>query len=164
MNTPGVLTWLRRLFFLSLGLMLVLQSPGEPVQAALPATSVSVSISNPSCGQSLPASGVCSIQFGSLTASGSDSSFSRIEVLVNGKLRVLVDGFFESTAYLNSPMLPGGLKVTCGMPNEGGSPDYGKAYLITANAYMADGTSASASENVFCPAYVSKTYMPFIKR
>ena len=107
---------------------------------------------------------MCSIQFGSVIASGSDSSFSRVEVLVNGKLRVYMGGFFESSAYLTYPMMPGGLAVACGRSNAGGSPDYGKAYSVTANAYMVDGTSASDSMTVFCPPYDGKTYLPLIRK
>ena len=77
------------------------------------------SMSNPTCVQAPPASGTCSIQIDSLIASGSDPSFSRLEVLVNGKLRVFMGGFFESSAYLTFPMKPGGLKVACGRTERG---------------------------------------------
>src|SRR5512146_2748206 len=98
---------LSRPLFLLLGLLLVAQSPGEVVRAApLQATSVSITMSNPSCVQVRPPSGTCSIQVGSLIASGSDSTFSRLEVLVDGKLRVYMGGFFESSAYLTYPMVP----------------------------------------------------------
>ena len=87
---------LRHLFFLLISLILVLHVPGEPSHAApLPASSVSINMSNPTCVHVLPTSGVCSIQIGSLTASGSDQSFSRVEVLVNSKLRVYMGGFFK---------------------------------------------------------------------
>lgn len=61
-------------------------------------------------------------------------------------------------------MLPGGLTVACGRPNDSGLPNYGKAYSVTANAYMVDGTSASASENVFCPAFDGKTFIPLLRK
>ena len=154
---------LRRLFFLLIGLILVLQFPGEPSRAELlQGTSVSVNMSNPTCFQAPPASGSCSIQIGSLSATGSDPSFSRVEVLVNGKLRVYMGGFFEFTAYLVYPMIPGGLVVACGRPNDSGLPNYGRAYLVTANAYMGDGTSSTDSLNVFCPAFEGKIYVPLI--
>jgi hypothetical protein len=156
---------LRRLFILLFGLSLVLQFPGERVQAVpLQATSVSIAMSNPSCVQVRPPSGACSIQVGSLTVSGSDPTFSRLEVLVNGKLRVYMGGFFESSAYLTYPMVPGGLVVACGRPNASGLPNYGRAYSLTANAYMVDGTSASDSMTVFCPAYDGITYLPLIRK
>lgn len=156
---------IRTLFVVILGLLLLVQLRGEPVQAApAPAASISLNMSNPVCVQALPASGTCSIQFASLYASGSDTSFSRVEVLVNGKLRAIVTGFFESSASLTYGMLPGGLKVKCGRPNASGRPDYGLSYSLVANAYMIDGTSAFNSSTIFCPAYDGKTYVPLIRK
>ncbi len=155
---------LRRLVFLLALLLLVLHFPGETSHAAsLPAASVTLAMSNPACYQIHPANGACTIKINSLTATGSDSSFSRLEVLVNGKLRVFMGGFFESSAYLAYPMLSGGLTVACGRPNDGGLPDFGKAYMVTANAYRVDGTSASESVNVFCPAFEGKTFIPLLR-
>jgi hypothetical protein len=156
---------LRSLFWVVIGLVLVSQFPGDSVRAAPSrAVSVSVSLSNPACVSALPASGVCLIKFYSLTASGSDTSFSRVEVLVNGKLRVEMAGFFESFAYLTYPMLPRGLAVTCGRPNDGGKPNFGRSYSLTANAYMVDGTAASGTVTVFCPPYDGKVYLPILRK
>ena len=165
MNTGAVPLRLKHYLMLSLGLVLVLLYPGEPAHAALlPASSVTIQMSDPACVEAVPASGSCSIEFNSLSASGSDPSFSRIEFLVDGKLRLLMNGFFESSAYFSEPMLPGGLKVACGGPNAGGQPNFGKSYSISANAYMADGTSANDSMTVFCPAYEGKTFLPSVRR
>lgn len=157
--------WFWRVFFMLPGLFLVLQFAGGPSHAApVQTTSVSIHMSNPACVQVVSTSGACSIQVNSLSASGSDQTFSRLEVLVNGKLRAYMGGFFESTAYLGEPMLSSGLGVACGRPGDGGLPNYGKAYLFTANAYMADGTSSSASATVYCPAYEAKIYLPMTRR
>lgn len=165
MNANSDLALFKRYFWVSIGLALILIFPGEPVLAALPqATSISIQMSNPTCVQALPARGTCSIQMNSLVANGSDPSFSRLEILVNGKLRLFMSGFFESTAYFSHPMLPDGLKVACGGPNAGGLPNYGKSYLIAANAYMADGISATNSLVVYCPAYDGKTYLPAVHK
>ena len=77
---------------------------------------------------------------------------------MNGKLRIYMGGFFESSAYLTYPMVPGGLAVACGRPNDGGSPNYGKAYSLTVNAYMVDGSAATDSMTVFCPAFSLKDH------
>jgi hypothetical protein len=167
MNARSASRLLRRLFWLVIGLVVVLQFPGDPARAAplrASTSTISLIMSNPTCVESQPASGRCSIQIASLVASGGDPSFGRLEVLVNGKLRLLMAGFFEATAYVTPRMVPGGLAVTCGLPNAGGQPNFGLAYLLTANAYMADGTSASDSMTVFCPAYEGKTYLPFQHR
>jgi hypothetical protein len=156
---------LLRPLFLVLGLLLIAQFPDEVVRAApLQATSISLSMSNPSCVQVQATSGACTLQLGYLVASGSDPSFSRLEVLVDGKLRMYMGGFFESSAYLIPQMLPGGLSVACGRSNSSGKPDYGKAYSVAAKAYMVDGTSASDSMTVFCPAYDGVTYLPLIRK
>jgi hypothetical protein len=144
---------LLHLFVLVVSLLLIFQ-----------VSTISLTMSNPSCSEAVSSNGACSIDISSLAVSGGDPSFSRIEVLIDGKLRVYMAGFFESTAYLNPPMLPGGLSVKCGRPNSGVSPDYGKSYLLTVNAYMADGTSASDSQNVFCPAFEATIYMPVVHK
>ncbi len=150
---------------LIVGLILVLQFHGEPVHAApLQTTTISVRMNNPSCVQVQAASGMCSIVFDGVSASGSDQTFSRLEVSVNGKLRVNMAGFFESSAYLFQSMMPGGLSVPCGRSGAGGSPDYGAVYSVAANAYMVDGTSASDSMSVYCPAYDGTLYLPAIRR
>ncbi len=145
-------------------LILVLQAQGEPAHAALPASTVTLTMSNPDCVQVIPENGMCSIQIHNLYAVGSDPSLARVEVLINGKLRLEMNGFFESTAYFVDLMVPGGFKVVCGMPNASGNPNYGKIYPVTANAYMADGTTASNSINVACPAYTVKNYLPLIRK
>jgi hypothetical protein len=156
---------LHSFLFLLVGLALILQLPGEAARAAaLPTSSVSITLNNPSCVQQNPASGMCSIQFDSLSASGSDPSFSRVELLADGKLRAYMAGFFETSAYMSYSMFPGGLQVACGAPGAGGSSGFGKAYSITANAYMADGSSSSDSANVLCPAFDGKTYAPLIRK
>jgi hypothetical protein len=146
-----------------LALILVLQGQGDRAHAALP-SSIAISLNNPDCVEVLPQTGMCSIEINNLSITGSDPSFSRAEVLVNGKLRVEMNGFFESTGYLGQSMVPGGLKVACGLPNAGGLPDFGKVYQVTANAYMADGTSASDSLNVACPAFVAYNYFPVLRK
>ena len=143
-----------------ISLVLIFQVPGEPVQAA----AVTIHMSNPACVQAQPATGSCSILINSLNASGSDPSFSRLELLVNGKLRLYEAGFFETSAYFTTQMVPNAIKVSCGGPNAGGLAGYGQGYLITANAYMADGTSASNSMKVYCPAYDGKTFLPSVRR
>jgi hypothetical protein len=165
MNIGANHPWFKRLLPLGIGFALILPFLGQTMRAtAFPAATVSLTMSNPTCAQARPASGACSLEMRYVVASGSDQSFSRVEVLVDGKLRVYMAGFFESTAYLTNLMIPGGLSVPCGSPNESGLPNFGRAYVITANAYMADGTSATNSMNVFCPAYDGKFYLPIVQK
>jgi hypothetical protein len=167
MNSAQNQARLRRFLFRLIGLValiLVLQAQGDRAHAALPASTITLTMSNPDCVEVLPQTGMCSIEIDNLIASGSDPSLSRAEVLINGKLRLEMTGFFESTADLTPLMLTDGLKVACGLPNASGLPDFGKVYQVTANAYMADGTSASATANVACPAYTIDNYFPLIRK
>lgn len=163
MRANVIHSWLRRLPFLLIGLVLVSQSSSGFVRgAALLPNALTVNLSNPSCVQA-QAGGTCSIQFTSLVVASSDPSFSRVELLVNGKLRILMSGFFETSAYLTPSMIAGGLKVACGQTNDGGLPNYGKSYLVTANAYLANGTTSTNSATVYCPAYDGRTYLPIAR-
>jgi hypothetical protein len=158
-------TQLRHLFFVLIGLFLILQFRGETTHAAtLQQSTVSIQMSDPTCDQVLSTNGACSIQIDSLTVFGSGPALSRVELLLNGKLRVYMDGFFESSAYLAHQMMPGGLAVACGRPNDGGLANYGKSYSITANAYMADGSSATDSATIYCPAFDGKIYAPLVRK
>jgi hypothetical protein len=75
-----------------------------------------------------------------------------------------MDGFFESSANLTNTMDPDGLTVACGRTGDGGSPSYGKSYLVTANAFMVNGASASDSMTVFCPAFDGNVYVPSLQK
>ena len=84
----------------------------EPVHTAPQA--VSMTVSNPYCVQEVKTAGSCLINLRYFYASTTDSSFSHIEVAIDGKVRVHMNGFFENSAYLNGAMLGNGLKVACG--------------------------------------------------
>jgi len=152
-----------RFLFLLAALSLALLVPGEQARTA-PLATISVSMSNPACIQPSPPSGNCSIQIRQLSATGSDATFARVEVSVNGKLRVYMAGFFENSASLTSEMLGKGLAVSCGRPNDGGKPEYGKSYTLAASAYMSGGESASDSATVYCPYFDGKVYLPILRR
>jgi len=157
-----LLPYLRALLLLA-GLALALIVPGERAARAAPVT-VSVTMSNPACVQIAPQTGACQIVFGYLSATGSDTSFYRMEVRVNNKLRARMTGFFESSAYLNTAMLNGGLRVACGGPNSGGDPNYGKLYTVRLDGFMSGGETSWAQANVYCPYYDGKVYIPLITR
>ena len=158
----ALLPYLRALLLLA-GLALALIVPGERAVRAAPVT-VSVSMSNPACVQVAPQSGACQIVFGYLSATGSDASFSRMEVRVDSKLRARMTGFFETSAYMNTAMLNGGLQVACGGPNSGGDPNFGKLYSVRLDGFMSGGENSWAQANVYCPYYDGKVYIPIVTR
>jgi hypothetical protein len=74
---------------------------------------------------------------------------------IDGKLRYRSNAFFENYVTYSYDMIPGGIKVTCGLPNEGGfGALYGKGYTVDVKAY--DVTNAWVLDDqllVKCPAY-----------
>jgi hypothetical protein len=149
-----------RYLFLTATLALLLIIPFRSSTAA----TISLVINNPVCVQPDPASSACYIKTLSAVATGSESSFSQLNVLVDNKLRLSMMGFFEANAYLYSDMLGNGLAVACGRPNASGNPDYGKSYILKITASMSDGANTWGSAVVRCPYYDGKIYLPNIIR
>lgn len=128
------------------------------------AASISLVISNPLCEQPKADSSTCYIKMRSATAYGSDTSFSNLQVFIDGKLRLNMQGFFESNAYFTEEMLSRGLAVSCGRPNDGGDPNFGKNYTVLVKAAMYDGANTWGSAQVRCPYYDGKVYLPSVRR
>lgn len=164
MSTSKRLPWhvLREaLVVLSLALAMIVPAANA---APIPTATLNLGMSNPSCAEASPQTGMCTLQIRSLTAVGSaGSSLSNVELSVNGKLRLRMIGFFESSAYLDNKMLGDGLYVPCGGKNAGGNPAYGNVYTLSADAYLSDNTHSSASAQLTCPYYEGKTYLPSVR-
>jgi hypothetical protein len=156
MRTMRVLTLL-----FSIGLIMALA--GDPVRAA-PATGVILTVNNPYCVQPSVKTGACYINLRSLNAYTSDSSFSRVEISINGKVRLRLQSFFESSASLNDRMLGTGLQVPCGGPNASGNPAYGRIYQVVITGYSTNSPSTTDIANVTCPFYEGKMYLPAVMR
>lgn len=163
MKFPALATLLWRGLLLGLGLALLLISPGasRPVQAG---TLTGFTLSNPRCVQVRVDNGACSISFASASASGSDTTFQRITVSINNKLRVNLQGFFDTSGSLYSNMLPGGLQVACGRPGAGGDPKFGNLYVLQVQANMYSNPPAIDTASVYCPYYDGKVFLPAIER
>ena len=134
----------------------------EPVHTAPQA--VTMIVSNPYCVQDVETAGSCLINLRYFSASTSDSSFSHIEIAINGKVRANMSGFFENSAYLTGPMLGNGLKVACGGKNVSGIPDMGRQYVVTLSGFATGSSPVVDSANVTCPYYQRKTYLPVLMK
>lgn len=134
----------------------------EPVHTAPQA--VTMIVSNPYCVQDVETAGSCLINLRYFYASTSDSSFSHIEIAINGKVRANMSGFFENSAYLTGPMLGNGLKVACGGKNISGIPDMGRQYVVTLSGFATGSSPIVDSANVICPYYQRKTYLPVLMK
>ena len=107
-----------RFLFTLLGIGLIVALAGEPVRAE--PSALTMNVSRPYCVQASPPSGACFINVSSFSASTPDSTFARIEISIDGKVRLRMQSFFENSAYLTYLMMGEGLKVTCGGPNASG--------------------------------------------
>jgi len=148
------------LLAICLGLSLALC--GGSVRAEQTATTLTVS--NPTCAQAVATTGACTINIKSINVSSSDPLFSHVEISINGKVRAYLSSFFEQNIYLNSAMLGEGLQVTCGLPGASGDPAYGNQYQVGIAAYITGSSPIVDSAVVYCPSFVSKSFLPLVSR
>jgi hypothetical protein len=125
---------------------------------------VSLTVSNPYCTQSSPASPTCLIYVRYISATSTDPNFRGIQISINGKTRAFFSNFFETSVYINDSMMGKGLQVVCGGPNASGVPDYGLQYGVGTSAIISGSSPITDTANVTCPAFESRLYLPMIKR
>jgi len=113
---------------------------------------------NPYCYQPDLARDECYINFRYMQATDDGTNSPQLfslEVRLDGKLRYESSVFFENAIYYNYDMIPGGLKVSCGSPNQGGAGvDYGKVYSLIVRAKSSNGANMGSNyAAIKCPAY-----------
>lgn len=153
---------MRTLLLVMITLGMTQSFAGEPVHAAPQA--VTMTVSNPYCVQDVETAGTCLINLGYFYASTTDASFNHIEIAIGGKVRVHMNGFFESSAYLTGAMLGKGLKVACGGKNASGIPDMGQQYAVTLSGFATGSSPVVDVANVICPYYQGKNYLPTLRK
>jgi hypothetical protein len=127
------------------------------VNSAAPNTITSLPMSNPFCSQPDPSVNQCAInvRYWQANDNGTGNVLAYVLFSVDGKLRFRSNAFFENFVTYSYDMIPGGIKVTCGLPNEGSYGTlYGKAYTVDVKAY--DVTNNWVLDDqllVKCPAY-----------
>ena len=127
------------------------------VNGASPNSITSLPMSNPFCSQPDPSVNQCAInvRYWQANDNGTGNILAYVLFSIDGKLRFRSNAFFENFVTYSYDMIPGGIKVTCGLPNEGGYGTlYGKAYMVDVKAY--DVTNAWVLDDqllVKCPAY-----------
>ena len=134
----------------------------KPVHTAPQA--VAMTVSNPYCVQDVETTGSCLINLRYFYASTTDSSFSHIEIAIDGKVRARMSGFFENSAYLTGSMLGNGLQVACGGKNVSGIPDMGRQYAVTLTGFATGSFPVVDIANVTCPYYQGKIYLPLVRK
>jgi len=127
------------------------------VNDQVPNTITSLPMSNPYCYQPDPNANQCyiNIRYWQANDNGVGNTLSYALVTIDGKLRYRASTFFESSIYYNYDMIPGGMKVACGLPNEGGYGNlYGKGYTVGLGAYdYTENWQILNSSLVKCPAF-----------
>jgi hypothetical protein len=127
------------------------------VNSAAPNSITSLPMSNPFCSQPDPSVNQCAInvRYWQANDDGGGNVLAYVLFSVDGKLRFRSNAFFENFVTYSYDMIPGGIKVTCGLPNQGGyGALYGKAYTVDVKAY--DVTNNWVLDDqllVKCPAY-----------
>jgi hypothetical protein len=123
---------------------------------------VSFAVSNPVCTAVDLTRNQCAINLRSLsiTDDGTTSPYlTWAQILIDGRVRLRLVTFFEKSIYYNSHMMPHGLGVPCGLPDESGlGADIGKEYPVGLEPLDQTGASMGTDvANVVCPAAVSTT-------
>lgn len=72
-------------------------------------------------------------------------------VEIDGRLRALMQGFFQTYAYVPADMLSPGFGVPCGAPGAGGDPNRGAAVSYVLRARETGGLSTANYGTVWCP-------------
>jgi hypothetical protein len=127
------------------------------VNAGVPQSITSLPMSNPFCSQPDPSVNQCylNVRYFQANDNGTGNVLAYVNLSVDGKLRYRSNAFFENFVTYSYDMIPGGIKVACGQPNEGGfGALYGKAYTIDVKAY--DVTNNWVLDDqlaVKCPAF-----------
>jgi len=127
------------------------------VNSAAPDAITSLPMSNPFCSQPDPAINQCllNVRYWQANDDGAGTVLAYVNFLIDGKLRYRSNAFYENFVTYSYDMIPGGIKVACGLPNaDGYGTLYGKGYTIDVKAY--DVTNNWVLDDqllVRCPAY-----------
>lgn len=120
---------------------------------------------SPTCYNPIPGSGACYILWQYINVSASTSQYMiTTTVAINHHIQAYVSGFFQTSIYLPYDMLTPGLKVTCGYPGDGISPNLGNSYSYEIKARDTGGSVSTNNGIVSCPADIVKVMLPLITK
>ncbi len=129
-------------------------SPGRTEAPGVPTVSI---IASPTvlCNLLDPEADVCAMSWADLSVStGSSNYVTYLTVKIDGKVRAVSTGFFQSTMAVPFAMYQAGLEVACGRLGAGGDPVLGAAHTYFIEAFDSAGTYTSNFGAVICPASV----------
>jgi hypothetical protein len=135
----------------------VLGDARRMLNTAAPDAITSLPMSNPYCSQPDPAVNQCfvNVRYFQANDNGTGNVLAYVNMSIDGKLRYRSNAFFENFVTYSFDMIPGGIKVACGLPNEGGfGALYGKGYTIDVKAYdITNNWVLDDQLAVKCPAF-----------
>lgn len=96
---------------------------------------------------------VCYIQWSSLSVSATSPQYmERMTVAIDGRIRAVYTGFFQTSMYVPPEMHVQGFKVACGIAGASGDPESGFHYAYVVRARETGGLSAANYGTAICPA------------
>lgn len=105
------------------------------------------------CYGPLEAIDACYIQWSSLSVSAASPQYmERMTVAIDGRIRAVYTGFFQTSMYVPPEMHAPGFKVACGMAGASGDPDSGFHYAYEIRARETGGLSTANYGTAICPA------------
>lgn len=104
------------------------------------------------CEREQKLSGTCAVgwQYLYVTA-GASQYLIEMTVEIDGRLRAVMAGFFQTWMYVPADMLTPGFAVPCGAPGAGGDPNRGAAFSYVVRARETGGLTAANYGTVYCP-------------
>jgi hypothetical protein len=95
----------------------------------------------------------CYIQWSSLQVSATSPQYiERMTVTIDGRVRAVYSGFFQTSMTVPPGMQNEGFKVACGIAGASGDPESGFNYSYTVKARETGGLSSSNFGTAVCPA------------
>lgn len=105
-----------------------------------------------SCEREQRLSGTCAVDWQYLYVSAGDGQYLiEMTIEIDGRLRAVMAGFFQTWMYVPADMLTPGFHVPCGAPGEGGDPNRGAAVSYIVRARETGGLTAANYGTVYCP-------------
>lgn len=127
------------------------------LNSAAPNAITSLPMSNPFCSQPDPSVNQCmvNVRYWQANDNGTGNVLAYVLFSIDGKLRYRSNAFFENFITYSYDMIPGGIKVACGLPNEGGfGALYGKGYTVDVKAFdVTNNWVLDDQLQVKCPAF-----------
>lgn len=149
--------------------IIVLAAPAAPVAAEPPPPDRQVSapaisfIDSPTAACYQSQTGECYIAWQHFYVDAAPSYMTYLTVTIDGRVRALHSGFFQSAMYIPEGMHGMGFKVPCGGPTDALSAPLGRLHAWQASAQASDGLKSNNYGTVLCPPALY-SYLPLIFR